>query len=167
MRQVMTLICLIFFGACISNDPEFAPSQFDRDFFNLTTNEQIKQFSKYGIETQYELLVVGNQVVHPPALYLIEEFARKGETVIPFLHTKLNQAKRDVAVRDIVAILSEMQRLRTYDVQGDASLMALAENRIAAMQGKWKLVTQHMIEEIRRPMPKDVKSGKVESKARG
>jgi hypothetical protein len=153
MRQVIALFCVLLLVGCISNESEITPSQFDRDFFRLTTNEQVRKFHEYDVETQYELVIVGNQIVHPPAIYLTEEFAKQGRAIVPFLRSRLMTAKREVTVRDIVAILAEMDRLRLYEVGNDASLMAVVEERTAAMRGQWKPVTQRMVEEIRNVPP--------------
>lgn len=150
MRQIVSLLCTLFLLGCIPNESEVEPSQADRDFFRQSTSEQVKKFNEFGPETQYELLIVGNQLVHPPALYLAEEFARQGKAIIPFLRSKLTAANKDATVRDVVAILSEMQRMGSYEVKSDASLMALVEERLATMQGQWKPVTQRMVEEIRK-----------------
>lgn len=149
MRQMISLLCTLFLLGCIPNESRVEPSQADRDFFRQPTSVQVKKFNELGPEAQYELLIVGNQLVHPPALYLVEEFARQGKVVIPFLRSKLTNANKDVTIRDVVAILSEMQRMGSYEVKSDATLMALVEEKLAAMQGQWKPVTQRMLEEIR------------------
>ena len=148
MRKIIYLLCTLFLLGCIDYTPEIEPNQFDREFFRLTIDERIKQFQEYDSETQYKLLIIGNQLVHPPALYLVDEFAKKGKSIVPFLRSKLAAAKLEVTVRDIVAVFSAMQRFGSYEVKDDASLMALIKERIAAMQGQWKPVTQHMFEEI-------------------
>ncbi|WP_013207825.1 hypothetical protein [Ralstonia solanacearum] len=148
MRQIISLLCTLFLLGCVSNGSEITPSQFDREFFRLSTAEQVKKFQGYNPDTQYELLIVGNQVVHPPALYLAEEFAKQGKSIIPFLRSKLAATKQESTVRDVVAVLAEMQRLGSYEVKCDASLMAFVEERVAGMQGQWKAATRHMLEEI-------------------
>lgn len=142
------LLCIIFLFGCFSNESEIMPSQFDREFFRLSTAEQVKIFHRYGPEVQYDLLIVGNQIVHPPAFYLVEEFAKEGIFVVPILRSKLAAAKRESTIRDVVAILAEMQRLGSYEVKDDASLMDLVGQQIASMQGQWKPVTLRMFEEI-------------------
>lgn len=153
MRQVIALFFALFFLGCAPKEAEVVPTQLHRDFFHLPTSEQVKRFHEYDIETQYELLVVGNQVVHPPAIYLAEEFAKQGKSIVPLLRNKLAEAKQEATVRDVVGILAEMHRLRTYDVASDANLMALVKERTAAMRGQWKPVTQHMVDEIRNVPP--------------
>ncbi|WP_155518285.1 hypothetical protein [Ralstonia solanacearum] len=155
MHKIISPIFTLLLLGCVSNDSEIQPSQFDREFFRLPTTEQVKKFQGYAPETQYELLIVGNQVVHPPALYLAEEFAKQGKSIIPFLRSKLAATKQESTVRDVVAVLAEMQRLGSYEVKGDASLMAFVEERVAGMQGQWKAATQHMLEEIQGQPKKD------------
>ncbi|MDB0574078.1 hypothetical protein LBW59_25470 [Ralstonia solanacearum] len=148
MRKIISLLCTLFLLGCVSNESEITQSQFDREFFRLSTAEQVKKFQGYDLETQYELLIVGNQVVHPPALYLAEEFAKQGKSIIPFLRSKLAATKQESTVRDVVAVLAEMQRLGSYEVKGDASLVAFVKERIAGVQGQWRPVAQHMLDEI-------------------
>jgi len=147
--QRLTLLLCIFLAGCISNTTEIAPRQFHRDFFKLPVSEQVRQFHEYDLETQYELLIVGNQVAHPPAFYLTTGFAAQGESVISFLTDKLDETRSDLTVRDIVAVLAKMQHLQSYDVGNDVHLMTLVEERVAAMRSQWKPVTQRMVEEIR------------------
>lgn len=78
MRKVTVLLCCAFLFGCNFGDSEVEPNQFDRDFFRLSTDAQVKRFHEYDLQTQYELVIVGNQVVHPPAIYLAEEFAEQG-----------------------------------------------------------------------------------------
>ena len=149
MSRAVALSCLLLLSGCVSNASEIAPSQFDRDFFRLPTGEQVKKFHEYDLPTQYELLIVGNQVVHPPAMYLVQEFAKRGKSIVPFLSDKLASAKEEATVRDIISVFAELDRLKLYEVGKDASLMALIEQRTAAMRGQWKPVTQRMVEEMR------------------
>ena len=148
MRRIIPLLCTLFLLGCFSHDSEIEPNQFHREFFfSQTTDEEVKRFHEYDPETQYELLIVGNQVVHPPALYLAEEFAKQGKSIVPLLRGKLAAAKQELTVRDIVLVLGDMQRLGFYDVRGNASLIALVQERIATMQSDWKLTAQRMFEE--------------------
>ena len=147
MQRLVMCLAFILFG-CVSRNADVAPSQFDGDFFRLSTSEQIRRFQGYDLEIRYELLVVGNQIVHPPAIYLVQEFAKQGPSAIPFLQSKLAQAKEEASIRDIVAILAEMHRLKSYDESINTSMKALVENRVSSMQGQWKPVTQRMLQEI-------------------
>ncbi|MEF9388678.1 hypothetical protein V4890_24100 [Ralstonia solanacearum species complex bacterium KE056] len=149
MRKVTVLLCCAFLFGCNFGESEIEPNQFDSDFFRLSTDTQVKRFHEYDLQIQYELVIVGNQVVHPPAIYLAEEFAEQGAAAIPFLRDKLASAKKEATVRDIVAILAEMHRLKSYNVGNDSALMRLVDERVNSMQGQWKSVTLHMLQEIR------------------
>jgi hypothetical protein len=148
MRKIIILFPLFFLLGCISMKSEIQPSQFDREFFQLTTAERKNQFNRYDMETQYELLIIGNQLVHPPALYLSMEFAKHGQKAIPFLRNKLISSKYDVTVYDLVVIFSEMQRIGSYNVKTDTSLIELIEYRISLMDGLIKELTQKKLDEI-------------------
>ena len=148
MRKIIPLLCTLFLLGCFSYNSEIEPNQFHREFLlGLSMDEQVERFHEYDPETQYELLIVGNQVVPPPAQYLAGAFAKQGKSIVPFLRAKLAAAKKELTVRDIVVVFCDMQRLGTYDVKGDASLIALVEERIATMQSDWKLTVQSIFEE--------------------
>jgi hypothetical protein len=95
-------------------------------------------------------LIFGNQVVHPPAIYLIDEFARHGPSVIPLLRSKLQAIDSELTLRDIVSVCDRMNQLGTYDVGRDRRLMHLLEDRVAAMRGPWKPLTQGMVNKLRK-----------------
>jgi hypothetical protein len=87
-------------------------------------------------------------VLHPTALYLEDEFAKQGISVVPFLQSKLREAKRELTIRDIVGVFAEMQRTASYNVRRDSDLIELLQQRVAAMRGLWHPMTQRMLDEI-------------------
>ncbi len=147
MRVVLILVTLVLLGC---NGVLRTPAgQFADNFFRFTTAQQLERFHKYGLETQYELLIFGNQIMHPPAVYLVDAFAQNGEAAIPFISKKLERSEAEVTVRDLVAILAAMDRLRIYDVSGDPTLMALVEERTAVLHGEWAGTIKRMVGVIR------------------
>ncbi len=146
--QINALVAFLFILALAACAAEIETSEFDREFFRMSTSEQIEKFSKFDLQVQYRLVVVGNQVVHPPALYLTQEFAKRGVVAIPLLSAELTNAQSELTVRDIVAILAEMRRLHVYDVKENVQLMALVRDRVASMKGQWRLLTDGMEQEI-------------------
>ena len=147
MRPIALLSALSLVG-CASTSKDVVPTQSDSEFFRGTTSQQLEKFAKYDIETQYHLLVVGNQIVHPPAIYLVHEFAKRGSSVIPLLSHELAKAKEEATIRDIVAVLAEMRYLNAYDATADAGLIALVDARIASMRGQWKPIAQRLRREL-------------------
>jgi hypothetical protein len=120
-------------------------------FYGQTTKEQVASFSGYPLEEQYAIYIYGNQVRHPPAIYLAAPFARAGDKVVPFLLGRLKSAKDDPTVRDLVLVFSEMNRQTTYDVAGDAELMRQLESSIAAMKNQgWRGIAEGELAEIRK-----------------
>jgi hypothetical protein len=107
-------------------------------------------FSKLSVEKQYAIYICGNQVVHPPMMYLGELFAREGEKIIGFLKVKLRETDDDATIRDLVRLFSEMSRLGTYDVAKDDELMRLISVRLAGMKDPgWREVTEQMVNRIK------------------
>lgn len=147
-RYVAILLCALTSG-CAAITARAIDDESQRDFFfNHTSDEQISIFQDYDLETQYKTYITGTQIIHPPAIYLAREIARRGSSAAEFLRTRLKNEKSEVSIRDIVAVLLKMQQLGTYNVNGDPSLMNIAIERTNAMQGIWKPVTLKMLQEI-------------------
>jgi hypothetical protein len=150
MQKIVVLVCALLLMACESNNVDVvALNQLDRDFFRKSRSEQVIQFANYSLEEQYKLLVLGNQIVHPSAMYLIPAFAKQGATAIPLLSQRLAHAKEEASIRDIVAILTEMHRMGLYDEAGNPDLKVLVDKRVTMMTGQWKATTEKMLSEIR------------------
>lgn len=134
--------------SCISNTADLQSNKFVRDFFKMTTSEQIEKFKNYSLEEQYELFLFGNQVVHPPAIYLSRPFAEQGSSIIPFLKAKIEATDKEVTIRDIVTVFSELARLKLYNFSKDPELMGLLKRKENNMSGIWKETTLKMISEM-------------------
>jgi hypothetical protein len=65
------------------------------------------------------------------------------------LKSKLINARDRATIRDITSILSELSYLKLYNVQGDAGLLNVLEQKANSMQGIWKDTTIKMVAEIR------------------
>jgi hypothetical protein len=146
MPQAIILVLLLFVSGCVSAEPSSTEVQ----FFRLTTDEQISQFRTFGIEKQYELLIAGNQKIHPPALYLVPVMASQGQAGASFLIGKLKDSPSELTIRDIVSVLCEMKRINAYDVSSDRAAMAMVESKVSSMNGPWKLTTVQMLSELER-----------------
>ena len=119
-------------------------------FFKMPPSEQIKIFSSYTIEDQYSIYICGNQIFHPPAIYIARPFATQGNLAADFLKTRLLQTKDDLTIRDIVFVFEEMNRQKTYNVRKDGDLMKLIKDRIDGMNNKdWKRTTEEMLQEMK------------------
>lgn len=134
---------------CASNLGEVWATRMIEDFYRLSTSEQLKAFKNYSVEEQYDLFLFGNQAVHPPAIYLVRLFSEKGAEIVPFLKSKLINARDRATIRDITSILSELSYLKLCNVQGDAGLLNVLEQKANSMQGIWKDTTIKMVAEIR------------------
>jgi len=142
--------CVGLLGACMLFNPDYyAADRATREFFRLPTHDQRDRFGKFDAETQYKLLLFGNDVMHPPALYLATEFAKQGPSLVPSLENKLRNERKEQAIRDIVLVLSEMDGLRVYSVSRDSALMDLLVRRTNEMHGAWREATLEMLAKIR------------------
>jgi hypothetical protein len=133
-----------------------------RHFFReMSPNDQAREFKNYSLDEQYNLYIWGNQVVHPPTLFLAKPFAQQGAKIVPFLTQKLESAKEEATVRDITAVFRELADLESYDFSTNPELMHLLDTKANAMQGQWKNTTLGDIREIRRKT--NQKGGRVGS----
>jgi hypothetical protein len=148
MSSKIILALIVLLVGCTSNAGGVQPSKMVSDFYHLSTSEQMRKFENHTLDEQYELYIFGNKVVHPPATYLAEPFARQGAKVVPFLSEKLKAEKDEARIRDIVLVFAEMARLNLYDFSQDTELMSLLNQKINNMQGMWKDVTLKFLSEI-------------------
>ena len=105
-----------------------------RSFYNLPVTEQLRTFRQHPLENQLDLFLFGNQIHHPPAIYLARCFALSGAAAVELLRSKLNANSDDLTVRDITLLLANIDAMSKYDVTGDAQLMATLKSRIAQMR---------------------------------
>lgn len=145
----IVLMCLFLVSGCVAGQSGTLPAIADRGFFELTTDVQVERFQGFDMGRQFELIIVGNQQIHPPALYLVPIMAQSGKAAVPFLVDKLNATRDELTVRDIVSIYSSMQKIGSYDVRGDVTLMKLIEAKVAEINGLWKPVVVQMVDEIK------------------
>ncbi len=148
MRKKMIVFLALLVSACSFSQHEARLSEVEQDFFNLSIQDRVNKFTEYSVESQYRLLIFGNQVVHPPAMYLASEFAKNGEVGLSFLKEKLVEVDDEVTIRDIAYTIKEMDRLGFYDVKADVDLMSLLEEKVTSMNGQWKPVVQNMLKEM-------------------
>jgi len=157
-KLIMVYSCLFFLMGCVPHSADVKPTKVSVDFFKLSISERIKQFKNHTLEDQYELYLVGNQIVHPPAIYLAEPFAEQGPIVVPFLKKKLEVAKEEVTIRDISLVMFTLSQKKLYDFSKDNELMDLLAQRANNMEGMWKDITLKNISGIRTNMEKEPKT---------
>lgn len=121
-------------------------------FFQLTHKEQLAQFSTFDLDRRYVTYICGVRAIHPQTLYLAYAFSKEGKIAFPFLAKKLLETRNDSSFREIIYVLSEMQRRKTYDVVAEKDLMLYMEKRASEIQDKfWREYTQKLIGEITHP----------------
>jgi hypothetical protein len=118
-------------------------------FFRLPADERISAFQNYGVEDKYSIYICGSQVRHPPDTYLAEPFALEGKKAVDFLIPRLSAAKDDPTICDIVRLLLEINRQKTYDVAGDKAAMKCITEGISRIKNDaWKGIAQDWVREI-------------------
>jgi hypothetical protein len=120
-----------------------------KNYFGKPNKDYVRQFQNYDIESQYAIYICGNQIVHPPAIYLAKAFAMEGKEVVDFLSAKLINAKDDLTIRDIILVFRYMHWLKTYDVLGDKHLVDhIIESSERVQDEEWKRIVKNDVYEI-------------------
>lgn len=118
-------------------------------FYEKPMGRRIAEFGSYDLDSQYQIFLCGNQVLHPPAIYLAEPFARKGRVAVPLLKAKLELADDDLTIRDIILVFSEMSRLGSYSVSKDADLMKLIRKKADGMHDpEWRDIARENVNKL-------------------
>lgn len=152
-----SILCFIIFilisisCACSGkSESRFPCKKYADQFFKLSSNGQVNEFGKLDLQTQYCIFIYGNQVIHPPAIYLATEFAKQ-PSALPFLISKLKEAKDDLTIRDIVYAISELERMKLYAVGLDRDLMNLLYLKANEIKnGDWRKLTIETINELKK-----------------
>ena len=101
---------------------------------------QLKKFNSSHIDKKYELVIVGNQIIHPPQMGLIEDFAKQGESSVTFLLEKLEKTDNELTVRDIIFVFRDMKLFKSYDISENNKAMYIIHEKIINMKSDWKSV---------------------------
>ena len=118
-------------------------------FFRTPMKDQVAEFATFPLEKQYKVFICGNQVVHPPAIYLAEPFARGGRATVDLLKLKLAKASDDVTINDITVVFAEIASQRTYHVARDVELMRTIRTKIDGMKNeRWKRISTERLNRI-------------------
>jgi hypothetical protein len=147
LKIIYGLIPFIIFN-CMSSAPDLRPNVMVSDFFQMPIREQVKEFREYTLDQQYELLRFGNEVVHPPASYLVSEFAEQGKEIVPFLKSKLKSVQTEVNVRDIVQVFWYLAKSKRSEFLKDQELIDSLGQQVQEMRGIWREYTLSMYNEI-------------------
>jgi hypothetical protein len=119
-------------------------------FYSRPLKEQLTAFPSYAFDDQYAIYIYGNQVRHPPAIYLARPFGAEGRKVVQPLSLALNQASDDGTIRDLVLVFSEMNSQMAYDVASDQQLMQILTEAVARMKNQgWKNISTKELQSIR------------------
>lgn len=143
-------LCIVFaLSSCSSPRVEGADASAARAFYRQPTTVQLRTLRQYTLQDQFNLFLFGNQVRHPPALYLARCFALNGAPAVELLRSKLNVANDDLTVRDIAMLLATIDAMGKYDVAGDTQLITVLKSRVARMRDEgWRDTAERKIASI-------------------
>jgi hypothetical protein len=118
-------------------------------FYEKPLKERLAAFPQYKFEEQYAIYLYGNQVQHPPAIYLADPFAAEGKSVVRPLSSRLMAATDDLTIRDLVMVFSAMSRQKSYDVTGDQQLMNLLKDSAGRMKDvDWRRLVEKEVSSL-------------------
>jgi hypothetical protein len=102
----------------------------------------------------------GNQVRHPPALYLGGCFALSGEAGVSQLRQRLGTDANDLTIRDIAVLLSDIDAMGAVNVSADESLLAALRARVLEISDEnWRKFAEEIVAGIGK-QPKTRKAAK-------
>jgi hypothetical protein len=150
----MRSYCLLILGILILSGCAESPGGREniraaREFYRQPVSVRQKIFRQHRLQDQLDLYIFGNQVRHPPALYLAQCFALNGAPALELLRSKLKEDNDDLTVRDIAMLLSTIDTMGKYDVAADAQLLVLLRRRIAEMRDDgWRSTAERKMASI-------------------
>jgi len=119
-------------------------------FYSKPVKDRVATFAEYSFDQQYAIYLYGNQVQHPPAIYLTDSFAAGGQDLVAPLSMRLAASEHDLTIRDLVMVFAAMNRLETYDVAHDESLMrSLTEATARMKETDWKNIVERELSTLK------------------
>ena len=102
-------------------------------FFDQDVERQHEEFRTLPIERQYELYRAGILAWHPPHTRFAVDLASRGEEVVPFLLTKLEEERWDHMKERIILVLRVMTRIYGVELHKDDAVMLTLEDTVTSM----------------------------------
>jgi hypothetical protein len=144
MKHVVAVAALLLMS-CQSS----IPAQY-KDFFEKPRSERLEAYKRYSLTEQYDLMQLGNTVVHPPMIELVYSFADNGRIVVPILKERLSEADDDTEIRDIAHVALLLDEKGLYDSSNDAALMDGLQQKNDEYPGTWTDTTMGFLRELER-----------------
>lgn len=155
MRQLVLLLALPVLAACTqyaSDIDRRVCSQIAKPYFSRHIERDTEEYRTLDLETQYVIYICSQLRAEPPRLELAEVLSERGESAVPFLTAKLQEARSEQTVRAMIDVLYVMHRRGRYDVRADAALMSLLRTKLAAMrEGPDRSLVEDWLDELERP----------------
>jgi len=124
----------------------------EKDFFKQPFETRVERLRGYPLADQYRIFRYGNDKIEPPLIDLATPIAERGSVAVLFLVEQLKGTPDDVTVRDVLLTFDRMALMKSYDVAGDAELMATLRAKVAGIKDpEWKHLGESMIRSITEP----------------
>ena len=121
-----------------------------REFFATTEVARLKVYKKYSLREQYEIMQIGNSVVHPPMVELVDWFAENGRSAVPLLKEQLGRTHDDITIRNIADVILLLDKNGLYDSSRDAVLVEALRKKTDEYPGVWSNTTKGLLIELER-----------------
>jgi hypothetical protein len=147
LLAIVIWLTAVWTGAVAAEQkPWHAYQNIVNEFYAKSLKERISAFPRYSFDEQYAIYLYGNQVQHPPAIYLADPFAAQGQSIVLPLSDRLKAATDDLTIRDLVMVFLAMSRDKTYNVAGNEGLMKLLRESAERMKHSgWKEIVEKEI----------------------
>lgn len=122
---------MVLCGGCASN-------QMEQNFFDKEYDQAGTRFEEYSIPNQIKIYFYGMQSIRPQVTVLSRPIAEHGAKAVPYLLSALSANPTDENIQDALVIFETMQRLATYSVQHDKSLMQKLDAYVSKINGSVK-----------------------------
>lgn len=149
MNRTPLLLSLALMGGCDVGIPELSGCPpVAVDYFTRHDWRDTHEFSSLDLDTQYIIFLCGQQRMGPARLELSEAMAMEGAPAALFLRQKLARATDDYTIRDIINVLTLMQRRGTFRVTDDAELLQLMHAKANSMRPLYRGTVVGWIAEV-------------------
>jgi hypothetical protein len=154
MRNFSLLVAvsvLILHSETLAAASNHCENSFASEFYFKWENnsKESEEFGKQNLNNQWEILQYAMECIHPRRLEYYKFMAQGGAEAAQFLGQKLGATNDEFDIIDIISVLDQMSRLRTYDIAGDEQLMATVLDAADRVETDiWKNLVQRKINQI-------------------
>ncbi|MBD8528275.1 hypothetical protein [Pseudomarimonas arenosa] len=120
-----------------------------QDFYSQPMADRLKSYRRNSLEVQLTLFFFGNQIRHPPALYLADCFALSGDAGAELIQKRLQQDTADLNVRDMATLIRAMNEIGSSSLASNPKLIDQLRLRALSIRDSgWREYTLKIVSDI-------------------